>query len=279
RRTRTVGVVLAVGFHTLLAADLAHPFFDFSSLLLALFVLFLPPGFAGWLGSKVTARGRAGRLLEAGAHVMIVVVAVLLLGAIGPANPDLAVLTLAGAYLLWFAYAAVCVLVVVMHVLLHRPAAESGLFALPSRAMALVPVLVVLNGLTPYLELKTAFGFDMYSNLVTVAGASNHLVIPATLPLTDVQEDLVAIRSSSEPGLQWYADNDYALPWLTFRAYLDDHPDVAVLYVRGGELHDIRPGDRHGVAPVPVWQEKLMAFRAVDLRSPKRCQDRWGVAN
>ncbi|MDP9022350.1 MAG: HTTM domain-containing protein [Actinomycetota bacterium] len=96
RRTRTVGVVLAVGFHTLLAADLAHPFFDFSSLLLALFVLLLPPGFAGWLRSKVTARGRAGRLLEAGAHLMIVVVAVLLLAALGPTNRGLAVLTLAG---------------------------------------------------------------------------------------------------------------------------------------------------------------------------------------
>ena len=31
--------------------------------------------------------------------------------------------------------------------------------------------LVVANGLTPYLELKTAYGFNMYANLVTVAGS------------------------------------------------------------------------------------------------------------
>lgn len=34
--------------------------------------------------------------------------------------------------------------------------------------MLLVPVLVVFNGLTPYLELKTGFGWNMHSNLRTV---------------------------------------------------------------------------------------------------------------
>ena len=38
----------------------------------------------------------------------------------------------------------------------------------------LVPLLVVANGLTPYLELKTGFGWNMYANLRTVDGESNH---------------------------------------------------------------------------------------------------------
>ncbi|MBW3665715.1 MAG: HTTM domain-containing protein, partial [Actinobacteria bacterium] len=100
RRTRIAGVVLAVGFHTVLALDLAHPFFDFSTVLFALFVLFLPPPFAGWLRSKLAARGRVGRLLQAGGHVILVVVAGLLLAALGPPTPTLAVVVLAGAFLL-----------------------------------------------------------------------------------------------------------------------------------------------------------------------------------
>ena len=30
--------------------------------------------------------------------------------------------------------------------------------------------------------------------------------------------------------------------------------------------------------PVPLWQEKLQLFRAVDMQDPPRCQDTWGPA-
>ena len=46
RRTRYLGVVVALAFHFTLALDLNHQFYDFSSLLLPLFLLFLPEQFA-----------------------------------------------------------------------------------------------------------------------------------------------------------------------------------------------------------------------------------------
>ncbi len=46
RRTRYLGVVVALGFHFMLALDRTHQFYDFSSILLPLFVLFLPEQFA-----------------------------------------------------------------------------------------------------------------------------------------------------------------------------------------------------------------------------------------
>ena len=53
RRTRNLGVVVAVAFHTVLALDRTHQFFDFSSVLAALFVLFLPPAFGVWVAERV----------------------------------------------------------------------------------------------------------------------------------------------------------------------------------------------------------------------------------
>ena len=35
-----------------------------------------------------------------------------------------------------------------------------------------VGLLAVLNGLTPYTEIKTAYGFNMYANLLTARGQS-----------------------------------------------------------------------------------------------------------
>lgn len=279
RRTRNLGVLLAVVFHTLIGFDLAHPFFDFSSLLLALFVLFLPADFPAWLRTQMRWRGsrRQDATRSPLVHIGLASLAALVLAALGPATPVMAVVVLASSYLLWFWYGAAVLIAVAIYVLRCRPAGQPVLLAVPSRTLLLVPVLVLFNGLTPYLELKTAYGFDMYSNLVTVDGRTNHLVVPSTLPLTDVHADLVEIRSSADPDLEWYADNGYALPWLALRAYLEDHPELTVEYLRGGVVQQFGPGDE--VEAVPVWQEKLMAFRAVDLHSPKRCQDRWGVAN
>ena len=104
----------------------------------------------------------------------------------------------------------------------RRPsAARSGR---TTSSSLLVPLLVVANGLTPYLEVKTAYGWNMYANLRTVDGDSNHFVVRSTLPLTDEQADLVRIISTDDPGLTLYAEGGYALTWTQLRIYLSDLP-------------------------------------------------------
>jgi hypothetical protein len=143
-----------------------------------------------------------------------------------------------------------------------------------------VPVLVVLNGLTPYTELKTAYGWNMYANLRTVDGDSNHFVVRATLPLSDAQSDVVTIVSTSDPQLQRYAASGYGLVHRQLRAYLAEHPDVAITYERGGRRVVLaRASDDPAlVTPLPAWQEKLLLYRAVDLESPERCVPTFGPA-
>ncbi|MEO7428248.1 MAG: HTTM domain-containing protein, partial [Acidimicrobiales bacterium] len=53
RRTRAAGVMLGLVFHALLAIDRRHEFFDFSAVLFALFVLFLPPTSGTWVAERV----------------------------------------------------------------------------------------------------------------------------------------------------------------------------------------------------------------------------------
>ena len=87
--------------------------------------------------------------------------------------------------------------------------------------------------------------------------------------------DLVRVLDSNDPGLQYYATNDYALAWLQFRIYLSHHPDVSVRYARGDfDVHDLAraSADPALVAPVPLWQQKLALFRAVDEHDDVRCQ-------
>ncbi len=138
-------------------------------------------------------------------------------------------------------------------------------------AWVLVAV-VVANGLTPYLEVKTAVGFNMYANLVTVAGDTNHLVVRRTAHLSTVQDDLLEVVESEDDGLDVYADEGYLLPRRNLLDYLARHPGVSVV-VRdedGERTLDSSDGVR-----LPLVVRKLFTFRAVDAEDPPRCQALW----
>ncbi|MEL6983258.1 MAG: hypothetical protein AAFO29_12610, partial [Actinomycetota bacterium] len=137
--------------------------------------------------------------------------------------------------------------------------------------------LAVLNGLSPYLELKTATGFNMYANLITGDGETNHLVVPATAELRNEQSATVEILSSDDDGLDQYADSGFALPAANLRDYLADHPEVSVRYRLDGEVVDHGP-DRPGpLSPrsLPWAEERFALFRAVPLDDPPACQNAW----
>jgi hypothetical protein len=283
RRTRHLGVVVGLVFHAVVAVDRSHQFFDFSSVLYALFVLFLLPSAGTWVAERIgSLRARLALVDERLPLVVHVVVAVV------PAVAGLAVATDAldvhqGLEVGWWPWQllAVTSVVTTLRLLDQRPPAPARRALRPHHALFLaMPLLVLVNGLTPYLELKTGYGWNMYSNLRTVDGESNHLLIRRTLPLTDEQADLVHIWSTDDPGLAGYAARDYALTWRQLRIYLADHPDVRITYQRGTAVVALHRAadDPELVDPVPEWRQKLQLFRAVDLRSPERCVPGFGPA-
>lgn len=283
RRSRHVGVVVALVFHGVLAINRDHQFIDFSSVLTALFLLFLPATFGLWMSQGV--RHHAGRL-AARLQIRLIFIRATLAGALllFAATVELRMVTARhGREVGWWLWQALIVALVVAVITYIR---RTSVAPAPERLfprhilLAAVPALVVLNGLTPYFEVKTGYGWNMYANLHTVDGASNHLIIRRTLPLTRQQADLVRIIRSDDPGLQAYADNQYALTWGQARRYLSRHPLVSLTYERDGRVVKLaRAQDDPGiVTPLPLWREKLQLFRSVDLTSPERCVAFWGAA-
>jgi hypothetical protein len=136
-------------------------------------------------------------------------------------------------------------------------------------------VLLVINGLLPYVELRTGYAYTMYSNLRMVDGRSNHLIVRASLPLAGRQADLVKVVSSNDPGLAQYSTYNYLLPWDSFRTYLAKHPGAAVTYERSGKRHVVKRAsdDRELITSPPMLVRKLLAMRAVDNNDHTRCQD------
>ncbi len=201
RRTRFYGVLLGLGFHGFLALDPTSHVFDFTSTLTPLLLLFAPvPLRVGLsrlhrsLGSMVAPRSFLGWMaVTAATHLLIL--------RIGLA-PWLV------PYPLWLAITVT----LGWWLLRHRPVTPGDPAALghPARVVLVVVALAALNGAAPYLELKTATGFNMYSNLHTSQGRSNHLLVPATVPLRGL--DLVTVQAPDDHDLAYYAEPDLAVP-------------------------------------------------------------------
>lgn len=273
RRTRHFGVVVGLAYHSVIGLNTTHLFADFCSVLAPLFILFLPPAFA--VGVVDLARRNARPVKMARGLVVIassiVLVALWSTPSAGGSDvrPD-------GLALAWIA----CDLAVLLLVLrfLRRPnlgPVTARAARQPSPALLLVvPALAVLNGLSPYLELKSGYGWNMYSNLDTVNGQTNHLLVPRTMALSKVQGDLVRIEATDDPGLGLYVTERYDIPFRQLRAYLSSRPGVSLVYQRAGQrrIADPAANDPELVRPVPDWEQKVQPFRAVDRSKPSRCQ-------
>ncbi len=272
RCTRIFGVALGLGFHSLIALDRAHLFVDFSAVLAAMLFLFLPVQFA---------TSSLGFLKARGARLMILwtVVASLVLGALWIGRGQVAEFVFfEGRLLIWYVFDATILLGLFIWLIRHWGESLARPFAVRGKGfiwLAVVPVLLVANGLLPYFEVRTAYVFTMYSNVRMVDGKSNHFIVRSSLPLAGRQANLVKVVRSSDPGLDSYAASNYLLPWDSFRAYLAKHPDLAVAYERGDKRYLVyRASDYPGLVTSPsLFTQKLLAMRAVDGSDQPRCQD------
>lgn len=287
RPTRRAGVWLAILFHLSLTLDLRQHFYDFTLVLVPLFALFAPPS----LLRAVDRAMPSSRILGGGPWAMAAGLQVaafhLPLGVTARALAVvfawsmwvvLLALILRGLYLAWRSGA-------------DRPGStdggerESGFWPVslrpPGVAAVVLVAVVLLNGLSPYLELKSATGFNMYANLLTANGESNHLVIRRTAGLRGGQGETVEIVESNDDGLASYADSGFTLPVANLADYLADHldddPDLTVTYRLADGTVETAPSPEATIQPEPMawWAERFLLFRAVPVADPPACQNAW----
>lgn len=260
-RTRRIGVLLALGFHTVISLDFDQHFYDFTAALIMLLCLFLPESTLSRLEAAVSGPSRARSM------ALVVSVAVVIASLLPPTVPAIVVVRLL-AFAVWVPLAVWVVVRVAREGIGSSPLP----MRLPGIGAWVIVAAVVANGLTPYLEVKTATGFNMYANLVTVAGETNHLVVRRTAHLSHVQDDLLEITETDDPDLAQYMEDGYLVPERNLLDYLARNPSVSVVV---SDEDGKRTLDGSDGVHVPMLVDKLQSFRAVDLRDPPRCQSRW----
>lgn len=277
RRTRLFGVLLAALFHLLLALNPGHMFFDFSSMLFAMYFLFVPydfwsrlrtiPGRTGeWLGANGPIIGKNAKVIGGG------VIALLLIAYFvrpSMSDPRFIRLVQESVRVLWAVFAAVLILIFifVMRSTAILPAVRGiDSLSLPRLSSVLVPALLLFYGMSPYFGLKTEASFSMFSNLRTEDGRSNHLFMPPQLKAASYQDDLVQVIDSSNPALKKYAEQKLLLVYLEFRKLANKDRNASVTYFRDGQLRTVaRVADDPVLSrpPSPLLL-KFLSFRPVD---------------
>jgi hypothetical protein len=270
RRFRLAGLWMAFIFHFALAMDPGDVVFNFSAILIALFVLFLPEESAPVIVETVTAGRdrvlsalRAPRAVaKAGAFAVVAPLAAVLIFRDGIPTG----LTFEASRAMWVVYAAAILGLFVATLRTARldwPSARA-LVTAGTPGLLIIPAVLVVNGLLPYLGLKTETSFAMYSNLHTEGGRTNHWLMSPKLQVWDFQRDLVRIRRTSVNPIQRLANRGYSWPYYEFKWMMQAHPDASVTYEHNGKVHRVRRvADAPEFAPGNPLLRKFMRFRPV----------------
>jgi len=139
------------------------------------------------------------------------------------------------------------------------------------RWAAVVIVLLTLNGLTPYVGLKTQTSFSMYSNLRTAGDDEwNHAFFPPSMRFAHYQDTLVSVVDAPEDAGELYSvftRRDRLVPF-SFRRHVEEacHDRSAALPISieiGGETTRVEDAcTSHPLTAEDSWLEKkLLYFR------------------
>lgn len=273
RRTRMLGILLAASFHFAMAVT---GFIPFSGLGMAFLFVFLPLEAARWTQSAAAKErlpvGLAYQAADAfRSRTGFVAMVTVWLGAAVVRTADLVPLPwmkLLTTRVAQASYATYAVLAIVILLLVIREGVRRGgfrAFRFPHPVLAALPVLLIFNGLSPYLGLKTESSFTMYSNLQTEGDQWNHLILPGAVRIFDTQDELITIVSSTDSVLM--SDAERGLRWVPFELnrYLSDRPEVALTYrYKGEEITVDRVGDDPWLSKKPpLLLRKALWYRRV----------------
>jgi hypothetical protein len=285
-RLKYLGFLIGVPLHIIIGFTPYNWYLNYSSLVVALYVLFLPGDFPERLRHLVekyslnkaidwVAQNRSSVLLFFVGVIGLAAAFVgisLGLGVSRKAFGDFYKLFQMTAIGIWALYSIpVYLLFMILLVGSKYPTAKEYWLARPKWMLAF-PIIFLLNGFTPYFGLKTEATISMFSNLHTEASTTNHLLLDPPPYLFDYQKSVVKIHSSSDPYLQKVAAHGWHLVEFDFWSRIQRNPDMAVTYATNGEVRTLaRAGDALPGHEQPWILRKFLAFKPVDFERPKVC--------
>ena len=263
RPTRLLGILLGVGFHMILSVRLYPPMSEFPTLLFAVYFLALPDTTIPMLRElwqKIISYSwikpiKAG-LIAMGAWFFFLLPMVFQ----WPQKQDNLLIT---QNEIW-AYAWVAILgvyFVICFYLLKRTnlglkePADIRWIQPRNLIVYIFPLLVLINGFTPYMGLKNKGSWNMYSNLRVEAEHNNHLFMPQIRIFPFMDE--VCIVKTTDKELGKIERNKRLLTESKFTDWARKHPDEAIEFYYNGELINAeRIGDyEQFVRPKSIWED------------------------
>lgn len=280
KRYFAVGLLLGLMFHFVIPISAYSWYMDFSSLVLALYILSIPREISAQFYESCARMFRLlrARLGEIGTLLPFTIIAgttslvVIMLRYLNPQVPAAPFHLYQSVWvLLWVVYGGVTMLLLVNAALSHLP--WRG-YSMPRQPLwlYLIPLTLFAVSASPYIGLRTEATIAMFSNLHTEGGITNHLLIRQPPYLFPYQRDVALIRAASDPAMQRLADRGQGLVMLSLQEYLRRHPQHWVTYDMGKVHHEkVSAASPDLPAPANWWERTFLIFKTVDYARPKVC--------
>ena len=277
RRFFWVGLILGLSFHYVIPISGYSWYMDFSSLVLALYMLSTPREVSAGFYSTAVSLLRKLPFKSSGPAAIVALFALLLVsGAL--------VFQISGYYparekkliwhsswlLVWAAVGGVVMVLVTRAALLALPYRETPGRRQPAW-LYLFPGILFLSALSPYLGLKTESSIAMFSNLHTEGGRTNHLLLDPPPYLFDYQRDLVTVLDSSDRHLVRQKELGDQMVLTQLGNWLHEHPWGWVTFDKDGRRYERVTAATYPFTLPSFLERKLLAFKQVDFKRPKIC--------
>jgi hypothetical protein len=284
RSTRNLGMLIGFFFHCVLSYSSYNAFYDFSSMIFAVYILFAASDIDNHI-TETFSRIKKIRIFNAfqgntySLHKLVLRSLLILISlvVIYILNKKLDTIREFHLYFFWTLYSLFVIFCFVRY-MIKRKREESHrdlpTFRIMRWSYYLIPIIVFMNGLSPYIGLKTENSYSMFSNLRTEGGVSNHFIIPATFQIFDYQKNVVEIISSTDKNLQEMAKEDKLLVQFEFNNYIKEHKPRYVEYLLNGQKKIFNVSEKSSYKAVhenPYLLYKLMKFRNFNKHDPQPC--------
>jgi hypothetical protein len=280
KRYFAIGLLFGLTFHFIIPISSYSWYMDYSSLVLALYILSVPREISEKFYETCAQWFRRFRLRFG--HVGLVVPFALIAGAITvllvavehylPPQPNALFHLHESMWLMfWAIYGGIAMVVLARIALDHIPWLGPTSARQPL-ALYLIPLTLFVTCWSPYVGLKTESSIAMFSNLHTEGGVTNHLLFAKPPYLFSYQDDVVEVLESSSPTIQRLIQRKEGMVLFAMKEFLRTHPEAWISYRQAGVVHD-----RVTVAAFPAsehanWLERhFLLFKPVDFARPKVC--------